>query len=394
MSTLALAGCGETSAANTDVRIDSLPGGIPRTLSSHPIDSGNWQLVRARDIQPAELAPGELLDPQDVAIADDGSVLVADTKPAVIKVFDPAGQLVRTIGREGSGPGEIRAAYTAILGDTLVVQDAVNSRATTFNWRTAELLSERRTACCYFYPIGIDGRGRAAVRSIIQAPDTTWRNTQAFVRFAINGASADTVFVPVGHDGSLRPWMVREGNRVRFSSIVPLQPRAFHAIDPAGSFVTGWSSEYLLRRTSNGLDTLALFGRDWTSAPVTTSDKQRLVDQRVTEVSAGSGRDIAETTIRSAFDPSYIPDTRPAYETYSLDAAGRTWVRLTADERPSILFDLFDRDGRWLDVVAVPAAGWPASSWKSVAWGRSEAAVILEGDDGRPLVRVYTIERR
>jgi hypothetical protein len=391
---LVLSGCGETSAAGMHVRIDSLPGGIPRTMSSHPIDSGRWRLVHARDVQPAELQPGELLDPLDVAITDDGSVIVADSKPAVIKVFDPAGQLARTIGREGSGPGEFRSAYVAVLGDSLVVQDATNSRATTFDWRTGNLLGERRTACCYYSPIAIDGRGRVAVRSIMPPPDSSWRNTQAFVRFPINGTGADTVFVPVGRTSvESRPWLVREGNQVRMAMTVPYQPRAFHGVDPLGSFVTGWSSEYVLRRTSNGIDTLALFGRDWTAEPVTSDDKQRLVEQRLAEVQAGSGSGVSEEALRTSFDPSYIPDQKPAYETWSVDAAGRTWVRRTADGSDMVRFDLFDLEGRWVDVVSVPQSGWPASAWRPVAWGRDAIAVILEGADGRPLVRVYRIER-
>lgn len=385
-------GCAESATPDTRVRVDTLPGGMVRTMSSHPVDSGRWALTAVRDIQPAELAPGELFDPQDVVVADDGSVLVADTKPTVVKVYDPAGALVRVIGREGSGPGEFRAAYLAILGDTLVVQDAANTRATTFNWRTGDLLSERRTACCYYFPIGIDAAGHAAVRSIAQAPDSTWQGAQGFVRFAINGRDADTLFVPVGHDDTQRPWVVREGGRIRFSSVVPFQPRAFHQVDAAGRFLTGYSSEYVLRRTTNGLDTLALFGRDWTAAPVPPGEKVRIVERRITEVRQGAGADMPEANLRAAFDPTYIPDTRPAYEAFAVDAAGRTWVRRVTDEGAPVEFDLFDRDGRWLDVITTPASGWSGSSWRPVGWGRNEIAVMLEGEDGRPLVRVYRIE--
>lgn len=309
-------GCAESATPDTRVRVDTLPGGMVRTMSSHPVDSGRWALTAVRDIQPAELAPGELFDPQDVVVADDGSVLVADTKPTVVKVYDPAGALVRVIGREGSGPGEFRAAYLAILGDTLVVQDAANTRATTFNWRTGDLLSERRTACCYYFPIGIDAAGHAAVRSIAQAPDSTWQGAQGFVRFAINGRDADTLFVPVGHDDTQRPWVVREGGRIRFSSVVPFQPRAFHQVDAAGRFLTGYSSEYVLRRTTNGLDTLALFGRDWTAAPVPLARRSA----SWSGASPRCGRERAPTCLRPTCGPhstrptsrTPVPPTRPS----------------------------------------------------------------------------------
>jgi len=386
--------CAEPGARDAVVRVDTLPGGIVHTMSSHPADSGRWSLAVARDIQAPELAPGELIDPQDVAVADDGSVLVADSRPTVVKVYEPTGALRRVIGREGSGPGEFRAAYLAILGDTLVVQDPANSRATSFNWRTGAMLTERRTACCYHFPIGIDAMGHAAVRLMAQSPDSTWQGVQAYVRFPVNGASADTLFVPAGPGENQRPWTVREGDRMVFSTVVPFQPRAFHQVDAGGRFLTGHSSAYVLRRTTNGLDTLALFGRDWTPEPVSPGEKSRLVERRIAEVRQGAGADMPEANIRAAFDPSYIPDSRPAYETYAVDRAGRTWVRRVTDEGADVEFDLFGPDGRWLDVVTVPAGGWPTSSWRPVGWGRTEVAVILEGDDGRPLVRVYRIEHR
>lgn len=392
--TMGVGACGETSAASSAVRVDSLPGAIPRTISTAPIERGQWSLVTARDIQPAELEPAELIQPQDIAIADDGSVLVVEARPSHVKVYGPDGSFMRSIGREGSGPGEFRSAWIAVRGDTLVLQDPQNARATTYNWRTGALLSERRTTCCYYFPIGIDAAGRASARAM-QAPDSTLGNPQAFVRFPVNGSTADTIVVAAGHRGEeSRPWIVREGNRIRFTSTVPLQPRAYHTVNPAGAFVTGFSSEYILRRTSDGRDTTALYGRDWTTTPVSGADKARIVDQRVEEVRQNAGADVDAAVIRASFDPAMIPDTRPAYDGFWLDAAGRTWVRLGSADTAVVEFDLFDEQGRWLDVIRVEGSGWPRSTWAPVALGRREAAVILEGEDGRPLVRVYRIEQR
>ena len=386
--------CGEGRRTAQFVETDTLAGGIPRVLSSHPIDSGRWRLVRARDIEPPELDSAELLNPRDLAIADDGSVLVVDSRPTQVKVYGPDGRLRRIIGREGSGPGEFRSGYAAVRGDTLVVQDPQNARATTFDWRTGAALSERHTACCYFSPITIDDAGRAVVRSMSQPSDSTWRNALGFVRFPVNARTADTIFVLGRQDTDPTPiWVVRQGNRMLMSVPVPLRPYAHTAVDPMGGFVTGWSGEYLLRSTRDGRDTVMLFGRTWTPAAVTGAEKQSIVDSRIAEMTAeGDGPSAA--TLRAAFDVSMIPDQRPAYDGIAVDAAGRRWVRRTATDTATVHFDLFDHDGRWLDVVAVAAEGWPRSTWASVAWGREEAAVILEDAAGRPLVRVYRIEHR
>lgn len=398
VGTVITSACGDVSAASKYVQVDTLPGGVPRTLTSEPIESGQWRLERARDIQPAELDSAELLEPRDIAIADDGSVLVVDARPTVIKVYDPNGRHVRSIGREGSGPGEFRSAFIAVRGDTLVVQDPQNSRATTFDWRTGAMLSERRTACCYFSPIGIDGEGRAIARSINRPPDSTLKNAQGFVRFPVNARTADTMFVVERQNTTEgKPWLIREtiGGRslVRMAVGVPLQPRAHYAVDPTGGFVTGWSGDYTLRVTRDGRDTVSLFGRAYTAEPVTGAEKQRIVEERVAEMREGNRDGPSEDVLRASFDPSLIPDTRPAYDVFAIDAAGRRWVRLPSSDTSTVRFDLFDREGRWLDVIQVPRSVWPRTVYASVAWGRSEAAVILEGEDARPLVRVYRIVR-
>ena len=44
---------------------------------------------------------------RNFAVGDEGSFYVLDTKSSQVKVFDPAGKYVRTIGRAGQGPGEL-----------------------------------------------------------------------------------------------------------------------------------------------------------------------------------------------------------------------------------------------------------------------------------------------
>lgn len=387
--------CGGGDDAAGGVTVDTLPGGIPRTVSARPVEAGRWSLVLARELQPAEGDPAELLNPRDLALAEDGSLVITDTKPERIKVFGADGTFRRAIGRDGGGPGEYEVAYIGIRGDSLVVHDPSGSRGTTFDWRTGSLLAERRTACCYWSPVGIDGTGRAWARSIVNHPDTTKRNVQAFARFALAGTDVDTLFALERQDVA-RPasWVVREGTNVRMAMLVPLAPRAVFAVDPTAGLVTGWSAEYLLRRSRDGIDTVALFGRTMSPAPVAASEKTRIAEERIAEQRRSNPNGPTEPMLRAAFDPTMIPDAHPAYETFTVDRAGRTWVRLAQPDTTIVAFDLFDRDGRWLDALKVPAAGWPKDWWAPVAWSTREAAVILEGADGRPLVRVYSIVRQ
>ncbi|MFB6098948.1 MAG: 6-bladed beta-propeller [Salinibacter sp.] len=70
----------------------------------------------------------------DVAVADDGRMYVLDWNARHIKVLAPNGSLLRTIGREGRGPGEFQAPRFAVVSrtDSLYVLDSRNGRISVF----------------------------------------------------------------------------------------------------------------------------------------------------------------------------------------------------------------------------------------------------------------------
>ena len=58
-----------------------------------------------------------------------GNIFVGDVIRNEILVFTPTGEHLRTIGREGAGPGEYRSPRSlGVLGDTLAVSDPINLR--------------------------------------------------------------------------------------------------------------------------------------------------------------------------------------------------------------------------------------------------------------------------
>jgi DNA-binding beta-propeller fold protein YncE len=71
-----------------------------------------------------------LLRPTGLALnADESEIFVADTEAQCIRVFDPAGNLIRTIGSHGSDSGEFnRPTFLAYSSGKLVVSDSMNAR--------------------------------------------------------------------------------------------------------------------------------------------------------------------------------------------------------------------------------------------------------------------------
>lgn len=386
---LTLAACAGTADAEAGkVKIDTLAGGIVRTITSQPIDSGRWALQLERTVQPAEGTPGELLNPGDLALAEDGTLFVAEGDVNVVHAYDSTGALIRSFGRSGEGPGEFRSAFLTVSGDTLVIQDPRTARMTTFRVSDGTLLNGRPTVCCHYGSIGIDGTGRAVLRTILR-PDSARGPASGFARASLDGKTIDTVAVSdhPREESESKRWLVREGKMIRMEMQVPFQPANLHYADPRGGFLTAWTGEYLLRTSRNGRDTVTMFGRPRTSAPITAAEKSAVIEDRV----QSNKEYTPEATLRAAFTADAIPNERPAFDGIASDRSGRRWVRLSSADTSTVRFDLFSAEGKWLDVVSVPGNGWPRSLWAANAWSRDRVAVLLEDENSRPLVKVYRI---
>lgn len=120
-------------------RADARQGFVAPSGIAAAADGGIWvadaQLALVahldRDGNPLQpVGKGILRRPTGVAWDAAGRRLfVADAYAHDIKVFDPAGNLIESIGRRGDGPGEFNfPSHITIAGDELYVTDTMNSR--------------------------------------------------------------------------------------------------------------------------------------------------------------------------------------------------------------------------------------------------------------------------
>jgi len=219
--------------------------------------------------------------------------------------------------------------------------------------------------------------------------DSTRPNDQAIVRGRLDGSGIDTVWMAQRPRDESKAWTVTMGTQMQFRMAVPYQPDDIHNADPRGTLISGWNGEYLLRTTTNGQDTVALFGRAWTPEPVTGPERAAIVEKRIKDQ---EGNGVPEDVLRTAFKPDYIPSTKPSFTSIEADPDGNRWIRLESGDTLNVHYDVFDVAGRWLGPVSIPAAQW-AGPFLRPAWGRERVAVIGEGEDGRPVVRVFRIEK-
>lgn len=76
----------------------------------------------------------------DVATDSDGNVYIADSDQSNIKVFKPNGDFLKTLGREGKGPGEFTNIQKILISDSsLYLYDDSQKRIVVFNIDSSEI---------------------------------------------------------------------------------------------------------------------------------------------------------------------------------------------------------------------------------------------------------------
>jgi hypothetical protein len=380
-----LASCGGAAASNLARAVtDTLPGGVPRVTSSGPTawtDSGGPRMVETGRFSGEDGTAEELGQPRSLAVDEAGRIYVVDAKPAAIKVFSPDGNLIRTLGREGEGPGEFRVGFIAVRGGYLVLQDPQVARTTV--WDTAgSFIRSWHSSCCYWMDIQIDRQNLIYVPSMSAPKEGARPRGTAYVRWTLEGVAKDTVYVPRETEEKYWTVSLKRGGKVvtSMSTSIPLQPGLTHTLHPEGGLVYAWTGSYSIVRSVTGDDSVRVFERAWTPDPVTDDRRNGELETRI----AGSKESYGEENLRTAFKLADIPSTLPAFMNLHVDGAGRVWARrypVADSSRTS--FDVFDSTGAYLGPVSL---GFKMSEWGMQAWTGDGLVTLIEDADGRPTI--------
>lgn len=388
----ALLGCARHDPATRlgRVTVDTLADGAPRVISDGPVgwvDTTGWKLAEVTRISGGAEGPGELQVPNDAAVDGDGRVYVAERVRPAIKVYGPDGRFLRTIGREGEGPGEFERAFVAVTGDHLYVHDPRSSRTSLFD-TSGVYRRSWPSFCCVSTAIDVDRAGYVEVpgsppSGAVRNDRNPWQRTVRWYR--PDTTVADTALVPAGPE--VRHWTVAAAGGKVFSIPIPFQPEMVFAFLPDHRIIVGVGDRYQLAVTGkDGTDTTALFSRSWAGTAIPRSEREAAVDRLVEEYAPYADA----TRLRNAFRVEDVPATAPAFDWIGVDAGGDLWLR-TPDpgETTRTRFDVFDPRLRWLGQVPAPA---------DLAHGeiklQGDRFLAIGADDhGGPVVRIYEIKR-
>ena len=312
-----------------------------------------WRLVEDLRIGAVDGAGPEVFGnvlSLSLAVDDEGRMFVLDGQANAIRVFAPSGAHVRTFGRAGSGPGEMRGPFLAGWGPdtTLWIADPANTRYTVFSRDGAYLASHRRAIGFSMRPwpgtIGTDGRIYDI--GIRFGP----RSEHVLVRVDPLTAAADTFPLPAYDGGQFH--LLNAAGLPMQSVTIPFAGRLIWSLDPRGYVWSTITDHYVIVQQNLAGDTLLIVEREHRPIRVGAEERAAALEQLQDFVAAG-GR----------VDAGRIPSTKPALHGFAVDDRGYLWVvpqRPPGDERRA--YDVFDPNGRYLGEV--PAStfvlSWPA----------------------------------
>lgn len=339
-----------------------------------------WTLRETLRIGGGDDGPTSFSWIKGIAEAPDGGLYVYEHSTQDIRVFDASGRYERTIGRRGSGPGELRNAEGITFGGdgALWVRDAANGRFSRFGadgepreaWAMT-WCSSQGTWLPLVTPERIVDRDCLPVEDDDAEIVLGYRTDRSGVDTLGRRARCGTL---AQHEAAT--WITPTDRGTRYWAI-PWAPRPIATIDATGAtWCAPSSASYDLLRIGRDGDTVRVT-RDLAAVPVAAGERDSVIA-------------MLESYGATGLDYSRLPATKPSIDRLTVDDRNRLWVRRELPDR-SLAFDVFSADGTHEATVSLAAVRAP--SHLPFVVRRDVVLLVVLGEDDVPQVARFTIER-
>lgn len=329
-------------------QIDTLPSGT--VVVTNPTtgiwDSATaWRVVEELRIGTMDGTGPDLFGRVSALEVDTaGRLYVLEGQAKEIRVFDRDGRYVRTVGRQGGGPGEFNEPIGMAWSPDghLWVIDPENNRISVIDTAGTFVTSHPAIGGWIYnpWPGGFDTAG-------------------AFYTYVPDRASTEFGMLLVRYDTALHPldtlrpprylgerhFFEVSSNGGRMMTGVPFSPSLVWELTTAGDFWAALTGPYELFRVTGAGDTLRRVTRAFDALPVTGED----VDSAIANLEWF-------TRQGGKVDRSRIPGVKPALRELLVADDGHLWVAVTTRDRgdEAYAFDIFDPEGRYLGPLRLP----------------------------------------
>jgi hypothetical protein len=331
------------------------------------------------------------------AVLRNGEVIALVGASRQVRVFSPSGEWLRSIGRDGAGPGELRRVGVMVLsGDTLFIPDGQLRRLNAFR-----LSGEFLRSWQYLAAEGIgnlppshrleDGSWITSAGLAFDADDISpkgvLRQRVRYYRVSADlSGLLDTIVETPGRELAVTRLANTDDVRAMVESAVPAPLGRFSAVTvTADRFAWGENSapEVQFHVADGSLRRILR----WTAPPIAV-DAALLERVRRAALARAKGDDAARRSIESQYaHPSPAPVV-PYFGDFHFDATGALWVQdylLSPDD--SVRFRIFRADGQYLGQRALPPRN------RVLDIGHDRILTVWQDADDLEYLRVYRVDR-
>lgn len=321
----------------------------------------------------------------DARRASDGSVLVANRGTSEIRWFDREGRPLRTIGRQGDGPGEFRqlSQIGFTPGDTLLAYDLGTQRMTLFD-QSGKVLREARNLSAQGFVAARVGQlangtwfAREYDQLVTPPPGGIGRDTVRFVRVS---AQLEVLSELAAVPGRQTSGLVAQGNMGARET--PFSSRAVHGVLGA-CLITGSGDTADLRIVDTSGVLVSRMSLSTTPRRVTPRDWEAWLDW-ATDLVPSEGRELARRLLSQTPHAGVLPTVADLV----VDHLGYVWVQQyePPDGRGRV-WHVMHPTGTALGSVTMPQAG------TIFEVGPDYVVALWEDDFEREIVGVLRLHR-
>jgi hypothetical protein len=286
--------------------------------------------------------------PSTVSCDPEGDIYVVDSGAKNIKKFDAQGKFLKTIGREGQGPGEFDSPYySTFAGNRLIVWDSGSRRLSSFT-PDGDFVDSVNIAYNEGWVRGL--RGLSSGEVVVEMEKSYRREPDKPQECRIDLYSTELKFIRTIYKRELwRKKYIRTKEYGTTTLYFPYSADVRWDVLPDGRIVIGYSSKYELEIFDRSGNNISSISHTYDPVDVTEKDRREYFDS-VEFYRMGE---------RLKDPPEYItkytefPKHKPVYKNLLTDSEGNIWVvlnRKNQDEDGKI-FDVFDRTGRFVSRV-------------------------------------------
>jgi hypothetical protein len=321
----------------------------------------------------------------DIDVDDKGNIYACDSRANNIKKFDATGRYLKTIGKQGQGPGDFSAPVEVeISGGRLFVRELDNQRVSVIDPEGNFLKS---VAIMDVGTIWWKMKALRDGRFIVEKEKRNYADHNAPQECFLDLYSPDFEFVKTVYKREFRGYKYIS----RINAPIPFSPRVHWDATADGTIAIGYSEKYAVEIHDVDKGKLSTFSHPYKPVEVTAQDKDRYFKMSGIVVGSSSGRatytrGVPYEIVKNTEFPKY----KPPFADVKTDWDGNIWIDpYFAEPKAAPGFDAFDRNGAFLGAVEISAGGmFPGS----MSWEKDGFWTIHVNKDGEYSVVKVRIE--